>query len=293
MKVFNDANNLNIGELMLSHPIIKTTKPKSETMPAYISGKFISDTLVGVLLQSSFVKNINFKTESKEFEINAAINLNDSTLDAFTQIKAEINKMHYSNLKQMLMEWSMQSKNLDEFKTCIEAWYNGYMERIGSQYKRQLLPMSLTIGIAIALFFNLSLFTLTNKIWSDSTLRNSITASAILYEHEHNNQNLNIEKVQSAYSSDSDSLQQVIKQNYELINKMGIPSGWSQPICEKCENCEEAIWPQIKCWLWHILGILVMGLALSWGSDNWFNILSKLIQIRGVIKPETSSKPKQ
>jgi hypothetical protein len=56
----------------------------------------------------------------------------------------------------------------------------------------------------------------------------------------------------------------------------------------------EKIWPFISGFflhfLWSSLGWLITGAALSYGADNWFNLLTRFINIRTAVKPKEENK---
>jgi len=56
----------------------------------------------------------------------------------------------------------------------------------------------------------------------------------------------------------------------DYINSLAIPIGWQNPPVS-----------DVKDWPIKILGILITGLAAAQGSPFWFNLLNKLINMRG------------
>jgi hypothetical protein len=82
-----------------------------------------------------------------------------------------------------------------------------------------------------------------------------------------------------------------IKKGYQEIEALELPIGWSYP-----DEWEEmSFWQKFWDFVLHklpmsLLGFIVAGAAMSYGADNWFNLLVKLINVRTSIKPKEKSK---
>ncbi len=69
------------------------------------------------------------------------------------------------------------------------------------------------------------------------------------------------------------------------IRKLGLPIGWTRQVGDP-RSLYGVSWAG---WLMRILGWLVTALALSLGAPFWFDMLNKIIVVRGTVKPKEKS----
>ncbi|MBL0340839.1 MAG: hypothetical protein IPP71_07900 [Bacteroidetes bacterium] len=287
-KVFNDRSNINLCEKIFTHPIIKTTKPQSQTLPAYISSDFFSDSMISVL---NGLNELDSVTVDKVSDITNYNDINTKKIEVDTvldTIKTNVANFKHSPVKVLLNSILLQSDSIEDFRNKLGRWYDGYMERVSSQYKRKLMFYSMLLGISVAVIFNANVIVLLKAIQQDKTLRTALVIKAELLNNEHAAQIQNESKVNSdsATTGKIKTTEEAINNLKNVaaeINQIGLPIGWSKEPDSKLSFIERNF---KGAGFWEIaFGWILMGIGMSFGSEYWFNILSKIFQIRGVVKP--------
>ena len=140
------------------------------------------------------------------------------------------------------------------------------MDRVSGWYKRNIQFVVLSLAIVIVLFANVDSLMIADNLERDSTLRASIVESAEKLANQSN-------------PSGSNASLSVIKG--EINELQIIQIGWSK---EPCNILDQSCDTAINFWDWilkKIVGLSITIFAISLGAPFWFDILNKLVNIRG------------
>ena len=171
-----------------------------------------------------------------------------------------------------------------------EVWFNDGMERVAGWYKRHNSIWSFFIALILAFALNVDSLQIANKLWAEPTLRQVVAAQA--------------SSTPSATSTSASSPLQVPT----YLNSLSIPVGWTTEPVTDYKSCGFVIGQntppgyvgqndlgQNQCnefanlpnmnnlsgWLSKLIGLLITALAGAQGSPFWFDILKKLVNVRG------------
>jgi hypothetical protein len=186
-------------------------------------------------------------------------------------------------------------------RTNVENWFNASMDRLGGVFKRNAQWWSFGIGMVLAILLNVDTFTIATQMWREPALRQALVANAEDFYIEHP-EGVEIPEGGIAPST-------AVQAFREEFNGLNIPVGWTfeqvpdgncsflpgegqvfgfvrESICYRPGDAEATTngiwWVVVK-----ILGWLVSALAALHGAPFWFDILRKLINVRGTgAKPE-------
>ena len=188
-------------------------------------------------------------------------------------------------------------------RTNLESWFNDAMSRISGSYKRHAQLNAFIIGFILALILNVDSINVATSLWREPTLRQTIIAEAQNYTPP------------AAFQAGSatDPLQNIpaLKTQLQALN---IPFGWTiAPMNTGGGKCTllpiktGQVWGipsrdnsgKVNCngimnlpvnlygWLVKVIGMLLTGAAAAQGAPFWFDILKKLVNVRGTgAKPE-------
>jgi len=150
------------------------------------------------------------------------------------------------------------------FRKSVESWFEASMERAGGWYKRQTQRIVLTLGLLIAIGFNIDAMRIATTIArSPPTVQESVLDEA--------------RKI--AARSDQQA-------NFEDIGRLQIPFGWT----EDYQVAGGAVrWTSdwLVAWTVAFVGWVMTALAASLGSQFWFSMLVRFVNIRSAgPKPE-------
>lgn len=133
--------------------------------------------------------------------------------------------------------------------TNIVKWFEETMGRVSGWYKRKVQLILLALALIIAVYLNVDTISLINSLSNNAILRASIVSAA---------------QGTNKSSLDSTNLTQV-QTNFQKIQPT---LGWTTM-------------PQSSNdWILKIVGLLATTLAVSLGAPFWFDVLSKIVQIR-------------
>ncbi|AFY68633.1 hypothetical protein Pse7367_0320 [Thalassoporum mexicanum PCC 7367] len=186
-----------------------------------------------------------------------------------------------------------------QFRADVENWFDNSMVRASGVYKRNARLVAVIVGFLIAVGANADTFHIVSRLSSDQTLRTAINASA--------------EQVVTNDISDQGELsQETIDQLKQAADNLSLPIGWDQydltrekqrgytitlPLMirngkiSRSSPSLEPVSPApanpasqefMKISLITIAGWIITGLAVSMGASFWYDLLSKVINIKNV-----------
>lgn len=147
----------------------------------------------------------------------------------------------------------------------IETWFNDRMARASGWYKRRAQVFGGILALALVGFFNADSISIGSALWRDTAVREAVVAEAEAY-HKAN--------------ATSESVTQPRKDNDPIkrLEASALPLGW------------KAAPEDFYGYVCKLAGLLISALAVSLGSGFWFNLLGRLLQLRGTgprISPTT------
>jgi hypothetical protein len=281
-KVFNDPNIGNYAERIINHAVVRSSKPNAKHAPAYISNQSFAEAISGVLIEEQTRGHAKFNTSTRQFEIEKDKQENS---DGYQLIKNRINELESSDVKSLLLGWSLGSNDLASFKSRASEWFHDYEERVSSQYKRKLMKPAILLGIFLAIIMNANLISLMEHYWNSDIARNKAITRAEILEKTSGIQN-------QTDSFDYKKEMIRIQNSLEQLDSLDVPIGWKEH--SVVSRIKREVKPSSGLFIfnlsfWSILfetleGRVLMGLTVAFGSDKWFALLGKALELRGVIK---------
>lgn len=154
---------------------------------------------------------------------------------------------------------------LEDLRKNLEHWFDDAMDRVSGWYKRRAQVVTLVVGLVVCVCFNVDAVAIFSTLWKDPTVRESVVQQAARF-------NANAEKPESL------SVEDLSKQ----LQTLALPIGWTVDanggISFERFRAES------------IIGWIIGALAVSMGSQFWFDMLSKLLNLRSAgAKPPTAA----
>jgi hypothetical protein len=198
-------------------------------------------------------------------------------LEAFKRGVSRLNPGACREALESFAEYAEQQRGAIEDRVAavrrrIGEWFDAAMERASGWYKRRLQVVAIVVGLLLAVAFNADTLLLASRLWSESWLRDSVKASAQQY-------------LESGQKEEATAA-------LERLESLGLPLGWSSGNLPQSGRTS-----LVGAWLLRVLGWLLTGFAVSQGSPVWFDLLSRLVNLRGTGKkpdaPLASAGPAQ
>jgi hypothetical protein len=213
--------------------------------------------------------------------------------------------------------WADANGDVLKFRRHLEDWFDETMDRASGWYKKHIQFILFFIGLAIAIVFNVDTIKIVNKLEKDPKLREQIVQQADAFVKDHPNLDTELMQQQIDYKK----AVAVNMKNDSAINKNSVV-GYAKDSVELAKyqflkarrdtlmNRAESImkndinnvhqvlgleWDNyeyghslILSLLKSLLGWVITALALSLGAPFWFDLLNKLMKLRGSIATPTS-----
>lgn len=243
--------NENIVKTFYSHPLIQTLSQPGK-LPSYIPSKDFTLALFDMFQQAG--EPATSKPEEFLQNIHSGIDkLDDSALKG-----ALIPLIQHAEISEQEVE-----KQIELARTNVEAWFDSTMARSSGWYKRRMQWVAIGIGLVIAVIFNADTIAIAQTLWRDSSLRLSVSNAAAAY-------------IQQGQSQKADAA-------LGQLSTLNFPIGWNghagdQDILTPVVPQEFPSLPSEI--LLKLLGLIITGLAVSHGSSIWFDLLTRLVNIR-------------
>lgn len=233
-----------------------------------------------------------------------------------------------SPLRNLMTSALLQSpRNLPDILEHIQDWYNNAQQRVSGWYKRKVQYFLLTIGMAMAVFLNIDTIAITNKLLQSQSLRDSIvnqaktylstppapglalTASAIAPVYLTPTAAASItpaagpSPTAAAFATPTATFAangSVAPQDYVAqfaslkgqFDQLNIPLGWPDPDAPQSNDFWFLLVHNRDYLFKKIIGILITALAVAQGAPFWFDLLNKVVNLRGSGKEPSQEKEK-
>ena len=174
-------------------------------------------------------------------------NLND------VNAKEVLNKIDDNQpIKRVLEHIFLNNKNnIDNLRDDLAEWFDEGMERISGWYKRKIQCITFLIALVLAGVTNSNSCLLAEKLWVNKALRDEISQKAQAMGQEEF---------------------PILKEKNNLSNIKLFSLGWGDG--NTPQGCLE--------WIKFFLGILLTTFAVSLGAPFWFDLLGKIVRLKGV-----------
>ena len=171
------------------------------------------------------------------------------------EVRDIVGKIPQGDLKNVLDALLDNSADVDTaLKDRLTEWFDEGITRVSGWYKRQVQVSIVVIAVLVTLATNASSIHIAEELWRNDALRASLAAQA-----------------ETADNQNVDGLQ---ANNLEQLESF--PIGWDVPP-------DGSIWQTVALegWLKTILGWIITIAAVSLGAPFWFDLLSKVANLRG------------
>jgi len=187
---------------------------------------------------------------------------NKAGMITFADLDAGIKALPNGDVKAALLALIQNANNdLNQAKKNIEQWFDDTMDRASGWFKRRIQLVTIVIAIFLTGLTNADTVRITHILWKSPTLRATLVEKA----------KGRIESPQSVaeYKDKNSPLKPTAKLTKDDMDKLQMVLGWAG------ENPNDpGSWPQ------RLIGWILTIVALSLGAPFWFDLLTKLMNIR-------------
>jgi hypothetical protein len=173
----------------------------------------------------------------------------------------------------------------------IEAWFDGGMQRVSGWYKRRSQHLLFWIGLAVAIGFNIDTLNLASELSGSAQLRKTLAETAEQIVETQRFSGIPVVPT----DADTRFAQEELKRfatGVRDLQQSGLPIGYAclgthRPLTDGLSRDALAqCWSELKdqtgtAWLLKTIGLLITALAVTLGAPFWFDLLNKLVNLRG------------
>ena len=283
-----DSSTHKLSASFYKHPLIKYLGDGSWPLnkkPAYIDRQTFSKVIIDMLRGPGLKPGDPLSQPIQSSLDNKKVDWPSS---------ANIDKETWSYLNSI---WIDAEGDAQKFKVFLEQWFDEMMERVSGWYKKYTQLILLFVGLAIAIVFNVDTLQIVSVLQNNPAVRDQVITQANTFVKNHPNLDAEIAQTQAKIKTEvllarKDSLQQILKEdtavknlqnklvkqasglvNNDISKTNGVLAiGWGKYFLDKNKINGRTI-----------VGWWITALAISLGAPFWFDLLSKLTQLRGSI----------
>lgn len=246
------------------HPLIQSfVKKKGKGFPSYIEPKKFAKIIIEIYEKSK----------------------DEDTQDDIKSIIENLPKSNY--LKHLLEKYNKGIQKIEDLEKSIEDWFNSVMERTSGWYNRNMKKLTLLTALIIAIGFNFDTIHVYQRLSKDSDARtqlvtqaeNSIDKYARYVEKDTSNNESNADLVEEMDSLKKE-INYIIGEEISSVEQMA-GLGWEKG---ECKETLKNIWS--STFLIKLIGWILTAMAISLGAPFWFDLLNKVMKLRGTGKQE-------
>lgn len=161
-------------------------------------------------------------------------------------------------------------------ESALVSHFNDSMDRVSGWFTRYARRVLLTTGFLLAVAANVDTVQIVQTLSMDPVLADRIAESAGQYVEQ---QTVG-ESTASEFVDDLSGQLEILREKSALAETQGVPLGW--------RNGELALLLDEKSLLIRkLIGVLLTGFSLSFGAAFWFDLMSRLVNLRATIKPSS------
>ncbi|MBO3697681.1 hypothetical protein [Roseivirga sp. E12] len=283
-----------LSEKLLEHDLIKTLVKKGRK-PAYIPDQNFVDALFDIVNQEEGNKLTYTVDEIKGAFEKSQLLPNDLKRNILQQIsEAETKAQSFIKAKK-----DEVIDELLEVKKGVGDWFDNCMIRVGGTYRNMQQKWLLLFSFTVVLLFNADTITLSKYLYNNKDVRDALVEQASRSTQD----SLTVafyqqimESSTAAQNTDSVVIGQDgmvlineikgsvsnLKQVNAELEALSLPLGWESFVLSFNDMKKEGgFWNFVLLFLMKIVGLTITGFAVSMGSPFWFDILNKLVNLKG------------
>ena len=301
------------------HPLVKPLIPPGKDAPSYLE----SSTFAAVVIDIGLPKDPDGAMPSTPGSIERALAraAGGAPGTAHRQLAQQLATLH--RVRELLaLKAPTRTDTLGALQNAIALWYDEAMDRLTGQYKRQSSHWLLGLGAGVALLLNADSIRLAYVLSTDEPLRTSIAIYATTLAGTNDlggatsfvippnpvrpvvSAPVRTNAVPTAAPVGPGSTNELQTFRVDLANQirelqkvqaMGFPIGWQlnaavdfAPVLSRAAHSGPG-WGFLAVLL-KLIGLATTALAVSLGAPFWYDILNKLVSLRGAgRRPPTAS----
>ncbi len=283
-----------LADSLLDHDLIKTLVKKGRK-PAYIPDQNFVDALFDIVNQEKGNALTYTVEEIKDAFEKSQLLPNDLKRNILQQIsESETKAQNYIKAKK-----DEVIDELLEVKNGVAQWFDNCMIRVGGTYRNMQQKWLLWFSFTVVILFNADTISLSKYLYNNKDVRDALVEQASRSTQDSLTVAFYQQVMESSAIAQSTDSVVIGKDGMVLINEikgsvanlekvnaeleaLSLPLGWQSFALEFKKVREKGSGGSMfLLFLMKLVGLAVTGFAVSMGSPFWFDILNKLVNLKG------------
>ena len=199
---------------------------------------------------------------------------------AFADLESGIKALPDGDVKTALLALIQNARgDLGRAQANIESWFDDTMDRASGWYKRRTQKATVVIAVVLTVAANADTIGIVRTLWKNPTQRALLVQEAQTRSTQVPEQTVSVKYENKDKPLEPTAIRKVSK---DELDALGGVMGWRKDTLS------------LDGWGWteRVVGWLLTMVAVSLGAPFWFDILSKLVNIRNAGKKPAASEPK-
>ena len=295
-QLLDDANDPQLKLDVLNHRLIRTMYNRSVfgrmRKPSYIPARTFAMALLDSVenpspqARAAAAKAAPAPTADGEIDharpgIHAILDLmKDDALEDVVQSVGDVAEeaaaaapLPRSTRRSVTTAVAASRTELQKLHDSVEVWFNNAMDRVSGAYKRRTQMWLFLIGLVLAILMNADTVGMWRQLSTNQQLRDGLAKTAV---DQLPNLTSSAQPPAGTPAPDTAHAKAVYESALEKLEQSQLRFGWS-------EADAQGVWiePRLGTLLRKLLGLLITAVALSLGAPFWFDVLNKIVNIRG------------
>ena len=267
---------------------------QSKIGPSYLEAEIFAQSLVRLIYDK--LEDVDELSPNLGLFFVSADGADKNIVDKINSIKGNGDGQIEEKITNRLIEIAYLTKlkhdnpTIADFTNEIANTFNEVMERTSGVYKRNAKGLSILFGIVSAAAFNIDTLYIVNQLYKDPGLRENFEQAATnlvnTYEKCRNEANGNQEEINKC-QKDLDNWKTSFEKDQSL------PIGWNEDtkFWNEWDENTTLVKKSLRL-LKSVIGWLISAIAIAMGAPFWFDLLSKVVNVRNTLRPLLPSSPK-
>jgi len=212
--------------------------------------------------------------------------------------------------KQLMLLLEESHDDIDKAKAAIDGWFSDAMERLSAVYKQRIQLIGILVALTVACALDASAIRMARALADDGVLRAAFAEQAVAFSRNPPaplgevlspkppagtatppagaaSEPVSADSIKARFAR-ADTILRLSRDLLGTATSAGLPIGMPDSVL-RAPNVWRAAATQIKS---DALGLLITVFAISLGAPFWFDILNKVVNLRGAGRaPEEKPKP--
>ena len=306
LRLFKRKNSQLINGTLADHfyksPLVKYLAQDSwHSRPSYLSSSNFSKVIIDLLRGPGVEPGQDFRPLIQN-ALDEGIIINDdagNNYPIYSILDNNNNRIINNNsdsLRFLKSLWADSQGDVEKFKAHLEKWFDDTMERAVGWYKQYTQLILFGIGFFIAAFFNVDTILIVEKLSNNPKLTTQFVQQAGDFVKAHPNFEEELKKLSPAETKAlTEHRDYLFSKSKELLDKdilnmnqlLGL--GWQKKSCWGSGWLWTGWRPKDSTlWSLTLLGWFLTALAISMGAPFWFDLLNRLMKLRGSLATATN-----